>query len=179
MNRKISVFILLILLASSFKYRAKTVEADASPVLSKVTKVSASELSSPGDFDAVVNKMQEANRQFSQGNPQLFKLLWSHSEDVTIFDGSSNQQLTGWELVEPRLDLVSEQMQGDNNSYTFAKIASKAGPDMGYLVQTEHYKINSNVIDLRVTTLFRKENGVWKIIHRQADDLGGNRIVKN
>jgi len=177
MNRKISVFILLILLASSFKYRAKTAEADVMAAIPVKDKIFTSEKKLENDFEIVIDKMQQANRAFSEGNPQLFKSLWSHNNDVTIFYGSDNQELKGWELVESRISDVSRQMQDSGTDYTFEKIASKAGPDMGYLVQNEHYKMKTGHIDFRVTTLFRKENGEWKIVHRQADDLGTQHLA--
>ncbi|HTH50614.1 MAG TPA: nuclear transport factor 2 family protein, partial [Pyrinomonadaceae bacterium] len=47
--------------------------------------------------------------------------------------------------------------------------------DLGYVVQLEHieYVARGNdalsMKDYRVTMVFRKDRGSWKIIHRQAD----------
>ena len=170
MNRKITVFILLILLASSFKYRSKAVEANSEPSPVK-TKIIALKEKSDKNFEKVINQMQEANREFSQGKPEALKALWSHADDVTIFGGFGGIEEKGWGSVEPRLDWASKKMPAGNN-YTFENVNSHAGTDMAYLLQAEHYlAANGKGIDLRVTVLFRKEPDGWKIIHRHADNL--------
>jgi ketosteroid isomerase-like protein len=176
MNRKVSVFILLILLASSFKYRSKAVEATLKPVTVKKSSIANSsaflqQSKADKEFNLIVSKMQEANQEFTRGNPEMFKSLWSHADDVTIFGGFGGVEVKGWKAVEPRLDWASQKMPA-NSTYTFQNIATNVGGNMAYLLQEEHYRPASGKgIDLRVTILFRKEADGWKIIHRHADNL--------
>ena len=170
MNRKITVFILLILLASSFKYRSKAVEANSEPSSAK-TKIISLKEKSDKEFEQVVSQMQEANREFSQGKPEALKALWSKGDDVTIFGGFGGIEEKGWKSVEPRLDWASKKMP-EGSTYTFENVSSHAGSDVAYLLQAEHYTpANGKGIDLRVTVLFRKESDGWKIIHRHADNM--------
>lgn len=130
------------------------------------------------NFEAVVGKMQEANKDFSQGNPATFKSLWSHEDDVTIFGGFGGVEVKGWKAVEPRLDWASKKMPAGSN-YTFQNVATNVGADMAYLLQEEHYTpAKGKAIDLRVTILFRKEADGWKIIHRHADNLVVREVAK-
>lgn len=122
------------------------------------------------EFEVVVNKMQEANREFFQGKPEALKALWSHGDDVTIFGGFGGIEEKGWKSVEPRLDWASKKCR--QAVLTFENVSSHAGADVAYLLQAEHYiPTNGKGIDLRVTILFRKEADGWKMIHRHADNM--------
>ncbi|NIJ53378.1 YybH family protein [Dyadobacter arcticus] len=173
MKRNISVFILLILLASSFKYRTKSRETDQK----LITAGYPSQVISPKEdksisFDATVLKLQQAHQEFVKGNPEPLKALWAHNDEVTVFDGIANQEFKGWKAVESSLDNAF----GDHNNYnySFSKIASNQGDDQAYLLQEEHYKqSDGKAVDLHVTIVFRKENNVWKIYHRHEDNLAG------
>jgi len=171
MNRKVTIFILLILLASSFKYRAKSVEATLAPVKSKKSAVPLREKSNVQDFEAAVARLQKANQEFASGNSAPFKALWSRRGDVTFLGSSGESEMMGWELVETRLDEDSKKMKR-GSSYSFENISKEIGADMAYLFQNEHYRRSDGKgIDLKVTVLFRKEADGWKIIHRHADNL--------
>ncbi|MCF0043365.1 nuclear transport factor 2 family protein [Dyadobacter fanqingshengii] len=170
MKRNISVFILLILLASSFKYRSKSREAvlpsDAD------TKKLVSNVSLPSStFEETVLKMQQGNREFAQGNASTFKSLWSRSEDVTNFCGLNSQESKGWLDVEKSIDDFNKKIVR-KKSYSLEKIASHAGPEQGYVLQKEHYVLaNGQSLDLHVTLVLRLENNQWKIVHRHSDEL--------
>jgi ketosteroid isomerase-like protein len=170
MKNNISVFILLILVACSFKYRAKTsgiVHKEAAQKESLPLRIS-----DPGaDLVKVISFMQDGNLQLARGNAEQVKQLWSHSDDVTIFCESGGVEVNGWRSVAERLDWVEEQIP-DGSTYTFETISSQAGNEYGSLQQTEHYRSpNGKTTDLGVTVLFKKESDGWKIIHRRAEHL--------
>ena len=175
MNRKITVFVLLILLASSFKYRTKAVEAKLAPPSVKQSSFESPAVllkkKSEREFELLVKQMQEANKDFSQGNPEALKSLWSHADDVTLVGGFGGAEAKGWKSVEPTLSQSSKKIPA-GSTYSFENIASNLGTDMAYLLQSEHYRLgNGKGIDSKVTILFRKEADGWKIIHKHADDL--------
>ena len=170
MKRNISVFILLILLASSFKYRSKTREAVSLPDTGTEKLVSNVHLKAPA-FDETVLKMQQGSREFAQGNASTYKSLWSHEEEVTNFCGRNSQEYKGWQDVEKSIDAFGKKI-ADKKAYRIEKIASHANPEQGYLLQKEHYVLaNGQNLDLHVTLVFRRENNQWKIVHRQSDEL--------
>ncbi|GGN00607.1 hypothetical protein GCM10010967_38530 [Dyadobacter beijingensis] len=171
MKRNISVFILLILLASSFKYRTKTRET-SQPVITAGydSPVSRKHALKP-TLDAAIADLQKANQEMAKGNPAFLKTLWSHEDDVTIFGGVENTDSKGWKAVEASLNTAGQTSVQDV-VYTYEKVASQEGPMQGYLIQKEHYRFaDGRKADLHVTVLFRKENNVWKIAHRQADPI--------
>jgi ketosteroid isomerase-like protein len=169
MKRNISVFILLILLASSFKYRTKAREVNQNVITAGYSSTASQKSFPVESFNSAIEKLQQANSELSKGNPDLAKSMWSHKEDVTIFDEKAVGEIKGWQAVEATLNATSKQLSKES-TYTFEKIASHEAGDQGYLLQKEHYKLaNGRVIDLHVTVLFRKEANSWKIIHRQSD----------
>ena len=170
MNRNIAVFILLILIASSFKYRTKTRGQVSTVNPAQVQSVKNISQES-GAFDKAVLKLQEGNQELAKGRASIYKSLWSHSEDVSNFCAMDGQEYKGWESVEKSLDSFAQKMAGNSN-FKLEKIASQAGPEQGYVLQKEHYTLQDGIkVDLNVTIVFRRENNEWRIVHRQSDKL--------
>lgn len=173
MKNNISVFILIILVASSFKYRSKTIGSTrpVGPDNIALEVLSLPESQPKAEFELLVNKMQEANRELANGNPEDVKQLWSRNDEVTIFCGSSGIEVRGWKAVEERLDWACSQIP-TGSEYSFERVSSQAGENYGSLQQTEHYKsLDGKKMDLSVTLLFKKEASGWKIVHRHAENL--------
>ena len=126
-----------------------------------------------GDFDAFLAKADAAQREFQQGNPALYKAMWSHQPDVTLAGGFGGSFEQGWDRGSARLDWASAQFRNGRNE--IQRLTSGTGGDIGYLVQTEHLTFNTpgqtDVVErrYRVTMLFRRETDGWRIIHRHAD----------
>ena len=171
MKRNISVFILLILLASSFKYRSMTRENNLPVITAGYGSKQSPKTVALSSLDAAVADLQKANLEMAKGNPALFKSLWSHQDDVTIFGGAENMDSQGWKAVEASLNHAGTVPARDV-TYTYEKVAGQEGSTQGYLIQKEHYRFaDGRKADLHVTVLFRKENNVWKIAHRHADPI--------
>jgi ketosteroid isomerase-like protein len=55
--------------------------------------------------------------------------------------------------------------------------------DLAYIVGYEHTMASvggaePEAYDLRVTTIFRREHGQWKIVHRHADPMPGSDTAR-
>ena len=128
---------------------------------------------SPSDFLAFLDQADAAQLELQNGKPAAYQALWSHADDVTLSGGLGGQIEKGWEAVSKRLDWVGTQFsQGTNR---IERTVEHASGDFGYLVQAEHlrYRVPTTgaetTRDYRVTMVFRRESGAWKIVHRQAD----------
>ena len=65
----------------------------------------------------------------------------------------------------------------DCSSYDIEVIAAAASDGLAYTVAFEHTTASVSggapaAYVLRVTTVFRREDGEWKVVHRHADPLG-------
>lgn len=124
-------------------------------------------------FQAALVKVDAAQRELQNGRPEAFKALWSHADDVTLSGGFGGAIEKGWDNVGRRLDWVGTQFSNGTN--TIERIVANANGYLGYVVQIERVRFNvpgqasESTRDYRVTMLFRREAGGWRIIHRQAD----------
>jgi hypothetical protein len=128
---------------------------------------------SSSDFAEFLDRVDNAQLEFQNGRPEAYKTLWSHQSDVTLGGGFGGSFERGWDKVAKRLDWASSQFK--NGSNEIRRLASSESADLGYLIQTEHLHFTSPSSNApverfyRVTMLFRREDGQWRIIHRHAD----------
>lgn len=169
MNKKISVFILLILLASSFKYRAKSVESTTKQSLMPSTATGVTEPKvKEAKFEDFVAELQKANQELVSGNPEPFKALWTEQHEMNALGVSVPEQV---KAVQIKLN-DKENPSSSVGEYAYENVTTEVGSDLAYLVQTEHYrKQGEKPVDIQVTIVCRKEKEGWKIVHRQADEI--------
>ena len=124
-------------------------------------------------FDALLREIEAAQLQLVNGQPAAFKALWSHRDDVTLSGGLGGVIARGWKQVSERLDWVATQYS--QGSRTHQEISRHIGQDLAYVVLRETIRFTSPsehramVHELRVTQIFRREEGRWRIVHRHAD----------
>ena len=127
----------------------------------------------PADFLAFLKQADEAQVELQGGNASNYKKLWSNTDDVTLSGGFGGKVEKGWKAVSERLDWAATQFANGTNS--IERIVVAAEGNIGYLIQVEHikFKVPSTGLeasrDYRVTMIFRRERGRWKIMHRHAD----------
>jgi ketosteroid isomerase-like protein len=125
----------------------------------------------------------ESVAAFVQGNPDVQKPLWSRGEDVTLANplGPPAKGFEGvWKHADAASALISE-----GEGYTFDTISVVETADLAYEVGIEHNRAKLRgspekvPISLRVTTIFRREDGEWKIVHRHADSITEERSIQS
>ena len=126
-------------------------------------------------FKAFLPKWEQYIDSISSGSPTLVKENASHSNDITIF-GAFGGYEKGWEQVGPRYDWAAAQMKGSQPKKSKIEyIDIIISGDLAYtvaLASVVQGATNSEKdLKLRVTEIFRKENGSWKLLHRHADAL--------
>jgi hypothetical protein len=122
----------------------------------------------------MIEQVQDAIRQFTNGNARPYHACWSQDDDVTICGGWGAYE-RGWEQVGPRLDWAAARWRGGHTN--FVPLALGASGDLAYSVWIEQGDARLEGFDefrpiaLRVTHIYRCEARAWKIIHRHADAL--------
>ncbi len=129
-------------------------------------------LGTSNDFLAFLERMDGAQHLLQQGQPDTYKSLWSRGDDVTLAGGFGGRFEQGWNAVSQRLDWAGSNFVNGNSQ--IQRLSYSSDQSLGYVVQTEHliFQTPSGATaerNYRVTMLFRKENGAWRIIHRHAD----------
>jgi ketosteroid isomerase-like protein len=111
-----------------------------------------------------------ADAEIHNGNPLPRIDQWSHHDPVSLF--GANLTANGWSRVEPSFHEVASWFSG-SISWDFQIVHAQASGDLAYTVAFENSEAITDGVPrtyrLRVTHLYRRENGTWKIIHRHAD----------
>ena len=127
------------------------------------------------DFGRAVERTQRAVAALLQGDPEPEKELWSRRDDITLANPFGGFR-RGWPDVEAGLDLAADGF-AKGGTCVFEEISREAGHDHGFVFELERFEsiltggrgVASGA--LRVTMVFRMEDGEWKLVHRQADTL--------
>ena len=128
------------------------------------------------DFDEVVEQYHLALNEFLKGNPEPVKSFFSHRDDVTLANPLVGLPARGWERVAATLEHASSQFR-DGENVGFETVAKYVTPELAYVLLIERDKVKVGGSEdtapsaLRVTMIFRPEDGTWKVVHRHADPI--------
>jgi ketosteroid isomerase-like protein len=131
------------------------------------------------EFDRFAEQYHQAVDAFFRGDPEPAKMLYSHT-DLASLANPFGPVATGWPQVAGTLERAASNYR-DGEATSFERIASYVTPDLAYLVEVERFEAKVGGSDeiasgaLRVTSILRREGGVWKIVHRHADPITGPR----
>lgn len=122
-----------------------------------------------------------ADRELHNGDAAPRIAAWSHIDPVSLF--GADLTATSWDAVKPAFNEVASWFSG-SKAWDFDIVHAEASGDLAYTVAFE----NSTAVTkgkaisyrLRVTHLYRREDGVWRIIHRHGSavpDETGRSVV--
>jgi ketosteroid isomerase-like protein len=122
---------------------------------------------------ATLRELHEAETALHNGDASRCKAMWTRTQPVTLFGAAVSG--SGWAEIEPVFDHL-ERSFSNCTAYRNEVIAAGASGDLAYTVAFEHTTASLNgaparAYMLRVTTVFRREDGTWKIVHRHGDPL--------
>src|SRR6266542_3845635 len=109
-------------------------------------------------FDQAAEQNHLALAEFVKGDPEPLKMMYSHRDDVSIAN-PFGPPARGWEQAA----------------------ATNVTPELAYIVEVERYRAKVGgreevvPVALRVTSIFRPEEGTWRIVHRHADPITAAR----
>jgi ketosteroid isomerase-like protein len=118
-------------------------------------------------------RIHEAETALHSGDAGPRFAMWSHTDPVTVFGAAFSP--IGWAEVAPMFDGLAARFS-DCSSCEWEVVAADVGNDFAYLLAIERTTASvagSETMSfmLRSTTIFRREDGEWKIVHRHADPV--------
>ena len=132
-------------------------------------------LAAEKDTDAVhraVKEFYSALNVMFTGEVGPMKEIWSHADDVAYM-GPGGGFLVGWKQVLPEWERQAALKLG--GKVEPKEMLVTVGRDLAIV---RNYEVGENIVDgkprkvkIRVTSLFRNENGKWKMIGHHADIL--------
>jgi ketosteroid isomerase-like protein len=133
--------------------------------------------------DLPLEEYHRAGLEITNGNSDVYKRLYSHRDDVTLAN-PFGPPVRGWRDVSATLDRAAANYR-DGEVVGFENVSTSVGSDLAYTVEIESYRARVGGADqitpvsVRVTTIFRRENGMWKVVHRHADPITAPRQAES
>jgi ketosteroid isomerase-like protein len=155
--------------AVAISYRSA---ASIDAALSLVTRPQELAMSDLDDFlNETLARQVNAEEALHNGDPEPRLVMWSAQDPVTLFGAATSQ--SGAEQVRRFFRKLAAQFS-DCAAYRFELVAAGVSGDLAYTVGYEHTSVSIDgtpvaPYTLRVTHLYRREDGDWKIVHRHGD----------
>jgi ketosteroid isomerase-like protein len=124
---------------------------------------------------AVMEQCHAGLGELVKGDPEPFKRMWSNRDDVSL-GNPFGPFVRGWKEAAATMERASSNYR-DGQIVGFETVSSFGTPDLVCLVEVERYRTKVGgredlvPIELRVTSVFRLEDGSWKVVHRHADPI--------
>ena len=107
------------------------------------------------------------------GDPAPMLDVWSHADDVTYMS-PFGELLSGWEPIEA--SWVGQSQAHLGGEVHAEEIQHLTGDALGFAVGFERGQVEvdgrATPVDIRATSLFRIEDGAWRMVGHHTDPLG-------
>src|SRR5215204_5828124 len=127
------------------------------------------------DVDELIEHYHLTLGEFMKGNSEPAKRLWSHREDASLTNPQGSAA-RGWDEVAEAMEHAASTRR-DGKFVGYETVAKVVTADLAYVVEVEYLEAKVHggqeitPYALRVTMIFRPEEGVWKVVHRHADQI--------
>jgi len=127
------------------------------------------------DLEEFVERYHRTVEAFIKGDPSSQERIWSRRDDVTLAN-PLGPPARGWAEVLDSLRRAVSQLS-DGEVLAVERISGYSSGDLAYILEIEQDRVRLGGarepadVSLRVTTIFRREEGGWKVLHRHADPI--------
>ncbi len=125
------------------------------------------------DFDEAVKLYNLAMTEFFKGNPEPIINFYSNCNEISLAQLSGGLVLGRNEVINAVRRNAMKYREGVDTA--FETLVKYVTPELAYIVQVERTKAKIGKSDrvsslaLRVTSVFRYEDNVWKLLLRHVD----------
>jgi len=125
------------------------------------------------NFRTMISEQQhQAEEALVRGDVGPRLRMWSHRDPVTLF-AALGPSKAGWSQLEPMFRSVAARLSGGHD-LTYELISYDVSEDIAWTVGVSRFTVS---IDggpvtrraLRLTHLYRREAGEWKVVHEHSD----------
>jgi ketosteroid isomerase-like protein len=133
----------------------------------------------PQHLAAFIEESHRAIDAFTRGDPAPLQALFSQRDDVTLANPFGPSQ-RGWPQVRDTMSRAAANYR-DGRVVGFDRLAGHFAPEIACIHELERLEAKMGGSDettpvaLRCTSVFRFEEGRWRIVHRHADPISGTR----
>lgn len=134
---------------------------------------------SASELEQMIEEQHLALDAFVKGNHEPLAELWSRADDVTL-GNPFGPFVRGFAQVAEMMKTAATYYR-DGEATGFEEISKHVTADLACIVEVERFtaKIGGRQdvapLSLRCTSIFRREDGRWRIVHRHADPITATR----
>ena len=138
---------------------------------------------SASDLAQVIEEYHQGLDAFVKGDPEPVLRLYSRRDDVTLAN-PLGPPARGWEQVAKAARDAASLSRG-GAFIGFETVSEYDTVDLAYNLEIQRTEAKlggadeMSPISLRVTTIFRREDDRWRIIHRHADAITAPRPIQS
>jgi ketosteroid isomerase-like protein len=126
------------------------------------------------DLAGLIASVTEATAAFIRGDMRRYVALIKHADDYTLMSPTGGDTIRGFEETDENLDDMARFFKA--GEATLEVVQTYASGDLAVLVVVErqHGEVGDfppQDWSLRVTLVFRRTGGEWRLAHRHADAL--------
>jgi ketosteroid isomerase-like protein len=128
-----------------------------------------------GEFEQAMEASHRALDLIARGDPNGFFDLYTERDDATLAN-PFGPPVRGRSAVE-EVGRRAAANYRDGRAVGFENLATFVGGELAYMLEIERFETKLaggdalNEVALRVTSIFRREEGVWRLVHRHADPI--------
>ena len=127
------------------------------------------------EFDQLIEQQHLAVDAFTKGDDKPLAAIWSRADDVTL-GNPFGPFVRGFAHVAETMEAAAANYR-DGEASGFELVSKHVTEDLAYLVEVE--RLNAKMggredltaVSLRCTSIFRLEDGNWRLVHRHADPI--------
>ncbi len=128
----------------------------------------------------ISQRQHEAEEALVRGDVGPRLQVWSHNDPVTLF-AAFGASKTGWDELEPMFHSVASRVSGGHD-VTYEIVSFDVSGDLAWTVGFSRFtaSIDGGPLTrytLRVTHLYRREDGDWKVAHEHSDFQPANHAI--
>ena len=123
-----------------------------------------------------VKAVTDADAALHQGDAQPRIALWGRQDPITVM-GALGVTTVGWTECEALFRMLGEKFSGGRD-FDVEIVAADVSGDLAYTVAFEDSVVSWDGAAprrnrLRVTQVYRREGGEWRVVHRHGDHVDG------
>jgi ketosteroid isomerase-like protein len=123
-------------------------------------------------LNEVSSRQHAAESALIRGDVRPRLAMWSHHEPVAIF-AAVGPSRTGWPQLEPMFRSVAARLSG-GGEVTYEVLAFDVDGDMAWTAGFLRFVTSMlggppSPYTLRITHIYRREEGEWKIVHEHSN----------
>ena len=136
-------------------------------------------MTSAEDFEKAIEESHHALDEIARGDPSRFFDLFSRGGDATLANPYGPPARGRAQIEEAGRRAAANYRDG--RAVKFENFATCVTAELAYMLEIERFEAKVaggdelTPVALRVTSIFRPEEGIWKLVHRHADPITTHR----